>query len=133
GGRKTAAYLNPARSLGIEQRVVFMGKTEDMPAFYRALDLFALPTFSDACSNAVLEALASGCRTLSSAADGASFFLDREAVLEDPADVQELARRITLLLRKPAPAGFSPPPGVACGLDAFMDRVERLLEECKRI
>ncbi|MDR2123549.1 MAG: glycosyltransferase family 4 protein [Desulfovibrio sp.] len=129
GGRKADAYLHPARSLGIEQRVVFMGKTEDMPAFYRALDLFALPTFYDACSNAVLEALASGCRTLSSSADGASFFLDREAVLEDPADVEELARRIMLLLEKPPPAGFNPPPGVACGLEAFMDQVEVLLEE----
>jgi UDP-glucose:(heptosyl)LPS alpha-1,3-glucosyltransferase len=133
GGRKAAAYLNPARSSGIEQRIVFMGKTEDMPAFYRALDLFALPTFYDACSNAVLEALASGCRTLSSSADGASFFLDKEAVLEDPADVEELARRIMLLLGKPAPAGFNPPPGIACGLDAFMDRVECMLEERSRM
>jgi UDP-glucose:(heptosyl)LPS alpha-1,3-glucosyltransferase len=132
GGRKADAYLNPARSLGIEQRVVFMGKTEDMPAFYRALDLFALPTFSDACSNAVLEALASGCRTLSSSADGSSFFLDKDAVLENPADVEELARRITLLLGKPAPGGFDPPPDVACGLDAFMDRVEFLLAKRAR-
>ncbi|MDR1686764.1 MAG: glycosyltransferase family 4 protein [Desulfovibrio sp.] len=133
GGRKAASYLDPARALGIERRVVFMGKTEDMPAFYRALDLFVLPTFYDACSNAVLEALASGCRTLSSSADGASFFLDRDAVLEDPADVGELVRRIRLLLGKPPPAGFNPPPGAACGLDAFMDRVECLLEERKSI
>jgi UDP-glucose:(heptosyl)LPS alpha-1,3-glucosyltransferase len=129
GGRKADAYLNPAKSLGLEQRVIFTGKIEDMPSFYRALDLFVLPTFYDACSNAVLEALASGCRTLSSAADGASFFLEKEAVLEDPADVEELARRIALLLKKPAPAGFSSPPGVACGMEAFMDRLERLLEE----
>ncbi|MDR1946710.1 MAG: glycosyltransferase family 4 protein [Desulfovibrio sp.] len=130
GGRGPGAYLNLARSLGLERRVIFTGKMDNMPSFYRALDLFALPTFYDACSNAVLEALASGCRTLGSAADGSSFFLEKDAVLEDPSDVEELARRITMLLKKPAPAGFSPPPGTACGLESFMDRVEFLLKAC---
>ncbi|MDR1489643.1 MAG: glycosyltransferase family 4 protein [Desulfovibrio sp.] len=129
GGRDASQYRALARSLNLDKRVAFTGKTEDMPSFYRALDIFALPTFYDACSNAVLEALACGCRAITSTANGASFFLEDEALLSDPADVEELARRIRTLAGKPAPAPFAWPLAAKSGLEAFMDEAQEVLQK----
>jgi UDP-glucose:(heptosyl)LPS alpha-1,3-glucosyltransferase len=129
GGRDASHYRALARSLNLDKRVAFTGKTEDMPSFYRALDIFALPTFYDACSNAVLEALACGCRAITTTANGASFFLEADALLSDPADVEELARRIRALAAKPAPAPFTWPLAAKSGLEAFMDEAEGALWE----
>ena len=127
GGRGETAYRDLARSLGLENRVFFLGRVDAMPEFYRALDIFILPTFYDACSNAVLEALASGCRALTSRSNGAAFFLDDEAVLPDPGDVQDMARRLRAFMDKPAPGPFVWPETAPGGLEAFVERVEGYL------
>ena len=124
GGRDGGAYKKLARVLGVEDRVFFCGKVDDMPAFYRALDMFILPTFYDACSNAVLEALASGCKTLSGSSNGSAFFLPPEAVLDDPGDHEAMAERLTLFMERPAPPPFAWPDDVPSGLEAFMDALE---------
>ncbi len=127
GGREHRAYAELARSLGVAERLVFCGKVDDMPAFYKALDIFILPTFYDACSNAVLEALSSGCRTLTSASNGAAFFLEENAIFPDSGDVKELARRLALFMERPAPPPFVWPQSVPSGVEAFADSVERML------
>lgn len=127
GGRDSGGYKKLARSLGVGDRVFFLGKVDDMPAFYRALDVFILPTFYDACSNAVLEALASGCRTLTSASNGAAYFLPPDAVLADPGDVEAMAEKLALAMERPAPPPFAWPDTVPNGLEAFMDALEKRL------
>lgn len=127
GGRDVTAYRALARSLGLEDRVFFLGRVDAMPAFYRALDIFILPTFYDACSNAVLEALASGCKVLTSRSNGAAFFLEPEAVLPDPGNVRDMADRLRAFMDRPAPGPFLWPDTAPAGLEAFVDRVERYL------
>lgn len=129
GGREHGRYTALARQLGLDRRVVFCGKVEDMPSFYKALDIFVLPTFYDACSNAVLEALVSGCKVLTSRSNGAAFFLDAHAVLPDPGDVGELAKRLRALMEQPAPPPFVWPDTALSGMDAFIACIERKLEE----
>ena len=124
GGRASGVYIKLAEELGVAGRVVFCGKVEDMPSFYRGLDIFILPTFHDTCSNAVLEALASGCKTIASSSDGSAFFLEPDAVLADPDDVPEMAKRMRLFMERPAPPPFVWPEGVDSGLAAFADRIE---------
>ena len=80
GGRDSEPYQRLAKKLGVAGRIHFLGKVEDMPALYRAMDLFVLPSFYDACSNAVLEALACGLKVLSTTANGSSVFLPQEHV-----------------------------------------------------
>lgn len=128
GGREHGAYAELARSLGVAERVVFCGKVHDMPAFYKALDIFILPTFYDACSNAVLEALASGCKSLTSSSNGAAFFLEPDAVFPDPGDVDELAKRLQGLLEQPRPDPFVWPDSASSGLEAFIAAIEQRLE-----
>ncbi len=128
GGRDARFYRKLAGRLGVAGRVHFLGKVTEMPAFYQALDLFSLPTYYDACANATLEALASGLRVITSAVNGAAYFLPPENVTTQPADPGELARMIAGLLERPSPAPFSWPAAVPSGLEAFMDLVEEELE-----
>ncbi|MDL2267244.1 glycosyltransferase family 4 protein [Desulfovibrio sp. OttesenSCG-928-G15] len=129
GGRDHAAYDALAKELGVAERVAFLGKVDDMPAFYRGLDVFILPTFYDACSNAVLEALASGCKTVTSASNGAAFFLEQNAVLENPGDVAAMTAMLQDKLEVPAPKRFDWPDDVPSGLDAFVELVEEAVEK----
>lgn len=112
GGRKE--LTDTARKCDVEHRVHFLGRVDDMPRLYRAADIFVLNTFYDACSNAVLEALACGLPVLSTIHNGSSAFLRPEAVLPDPSDAPEVARRIRTLIRggSTARTDFSPLRGL---------------------
>lgn len=127
GGRNPARYLDIARELKVEHRIEFLGRVEDMPGFYQASDIFVLPTFYDACSNAVLEAMACGLPVISTACNGSSIFLPRDMVLEDPADHDTLARLIKKAgTRTPAP--FAWPEDIKSGFEPYVELVERMLK-----
>ena len=49
-----------ARQLRCSQSIVFLGQRTNVPELLRQADLFVLPSQSEACSNAVLEAMATG-------------------------------------------------------------------------
>lgn len=72
GGRDSEPYQRLTKKFGVTGRIHFLGKVEDMPTLYRAMDLFVLPSFYDACFNAVLEALTCGLKMLSTTANGSS-------------------------------------------------------------
>ena len=114
GGRGSRELLSMAESLGVQGRVHFLGRVDDMPALYQAADIFVLNTFYDACANAVLEALACGLPTVSTSSNGSSVFLRPEAVSDDPSDAEDLARRIRLLIHAGSTrrADYDPPSGL---------------------
>ncbi len=93
------------------------------------MDLFVLPSFYDACSNAVLEALACGLKVLSSAANGSSVFLPPQHVIPDPGDVEDLTARLRALIEEPAPGPFRLPESIKAGLDEWVALIN---EECDR-
>ncbi|MEG1610945.1 MAG: glycosyltransferase family 4 protein, partial [Bilophila sp.] len=109
GGRAPLSYEHLADSLGVRERVHFLGLVDDMPALFRGMDLFVLPSFYDACSNAVLEALACGLKVLSTTANGSSVFLPPDQVTPDPGNAPDLAQRIQRLIDAPPPPPFHIP------------------------
>lgn len=127
GNRNPDHFKTLAQSLAVQDRLAFLGRVDDMPSLYRASDLFCLPSFYDTCSNAVLEALASGTRVISSRDNGSSYFLPPECVLDDPGDAQALARAIEQALNAPRPRGFDWPEDVESGLEPYLDIVRRRL------
>lgn len=127
GGRNAARYERMAHQLGVADRVRFLGKVDDMPAFYHGLDVFVLATFYDACSNAVLEALACGCRVVSSAYNGSAFFLPEKWVFPDPGDVENLAGVLARVASEERPEGFEWPDDVQCGLEPYIEMIEATL------
>ncbi len=66
-----APYRDLARSLGVADRVQFVGPTRHVSDFYAAADFFVLPTRHDPCSLVVLEALAMGLPVISTKQNGA--------------------------------------------------------------
>lgn len=127
GGRGSGRWLDLARGLGLDGRVAFPGRVEDMPAFYNAGDVFCLASFYDACSNAVVEALACGSRVLSSASNGSAAFLDPGHVFADPGDIPALAALIERTAAEPRPGPFVWPGNLVSGLEPYLDLVaERL-------
>jgi UDP-glucose:(heptosyl)LPS alpha-1,3-glucosyltransferase len=113
--------------------VAFPGKVEDMPAFYNAGDIFCLASFYDACSNAVVEALACGSRVLSSASNGSAAFLDPGHVFADPGDAAALAALIERTAAEPRPGPFAWPEGLVSGLEPYLElAAERLAAKAGR-
>ncbi len=129
GGRSPRPALHHAQRLGIASRVHFLGRVDDMPAFYASLDLFALNTFYDACANAVLEALAMGLPTVSTRWNGSSAFLLPSATIQDPGNPHEVAHVIANCLKRPtARSDFHPP----MGLQPYRDLVRHLATSQRR-
>jgi len=84
---------------GLEGRFVFAGPTRDMDIIYPACDALAHPTYYDACSLVVLEALASGLPVITTTANGASMYLnDTNGRVIEPADPEALRFAMAAML-----------------------------------
>jgi glycosyltransferase involved in cell wall biosynthesis len=59
-----------ARELGIFDACVFQPATSHIPDWLRAMDIFVLPSLSEAFSNALMEAMACGCSCVASDVGG---------------------------------------------------------------
>lgn len=98
-GSQRAALEALALSLGIAQRVHFLGGVNDMPTFYQALDVFCLASHQEGLPLSPLEAQSSGVRCVLTDVGGS-----REAVcpttgkLVVDGDIDGLASAITAQL-----------------------------------
>jgi UDP-glucose:(heptosyl)LPS alpha-1,3-glucosyltransferase len=94
-GRPPSSFLrNLTRDLKLDNIVVFPGPTKTPEIFYAACDVFVLPTFYDACSLVVFEAMAAGLPAITSAWNGASGIITDGVdgrILNDPASPEELS------------------------------------------
>lgn len=93
-----------ARQLGITPDTVFEPATSRVPEWLRAIDIFVLPSLSEALSNALMEAMACGCCVAASRVGGnRELIVDGEnGMLFEPRDVAGLAQTLRLLTGDPA-------------------------------
>jgi glycosyltransferase involved in cell wall biosynthesis len=89
-----------ARKLELGSRCTFEPATRDVPARLRSIDIFVLPSLSEASSNALMEAMACGCCVVASQVGGnRELVRDRECgLLFPPGDSAALASCLELLL-----------------------------------
>jgi UDP-glucose:(heptosyl)LPS alpha-1,3-glucosyltransferase len=90
-------YLRLAKKLRILEEVIFVGSTDEPQKYYGAADLLVHPTFYDACSLTVLEALASGLPVITTLSNGASGILRQGEdgwVIQKPKDGNQLSLAI---------------------------------------
>lgn len=89
-----------AAQLGIDKRVRFLGRRDDVPQLLAACDVFALPSLYEGSSLAVLEAMAAGVPVVSSAIGGTDELIDdgSSGLLVPPGDAEELAAALRRLL-----------------------------------
>lgn len=86
---------------GLNDRVVFTGPQKSTQEFYAASDVFILPTYYDACSLSVLEAMASGLPAITTESNGIAGILHNEEdgiVISHPPEPVEIARAMATLL-----------------------------------
>jgi len=101
GRDRQASYLRLAKDVGISKEVVFAGSTNEPEKYYGASDLLIHPTFYDACSLTVLEALASGLPVITTHTNGASGIITQGQegfVIPDPRDEKTLIEKISFFL-----------------------------------
>lgn len=89
-----------ARSLGIENNVVFAGFRQDVPRIVRTLDLFLLPSTHEGLPIALVEAMALGVPAVAAAVGGIPEVIEHDVsgLLVEPRDPTGFANAILALL-----------------------------------
>jgi glycosyltransferase involved in cell wall biosynthesis len=91
-----------AAELKISDRIHFLGHISRMSALMTAVDGFVFPSRYDPLGLVVLEAMAAGLPVITARTTGASAILDdQEWTLDNPEDVQQLARLLRCLADDP--------------------------------
>ncbi len=103
GRAENTPWPGLAASLGVADRVHFLGFQRDMPALMRACDLFVFPSRYEACSLVLLEALASGLPVITARSAGGAELVEpgTGVVLDDSEDADGLAEAMAAYSRDP--------------------------------
>jgi glycosyltransferase involved in cell wall biosynthesis len=99
--RARAAELRAlATALDLEQTVTFVGPRDDMPQVMDALDVLVAASSIEACSRAVLEAMATGTPVVAARAGGNPELVEAGAsgLLFAPESAEDLAGVLELLI-----------------------------------
>jgi glycosyltransferase involved in cell wall biosynthesis len=96
-----------ARALGVLPDCVFEPATPRVADWLHAIDIFVLPSLSEALSNSLMEAMACGCCVAASRVGGNPELVahGETGMLFEPRDVAGLAGVLRLLVRDPALRG----------------------------
>jgi glycosyltransferase involved in cell wall biosynthesis len=100
-GEELPRLESRARELGIVEASVFVPATTEVPRWLRAIDIFALPSLSEAFSNSLLEAMACGCAVIGSRVGGTPELIGKDeerGFLFSVGDTAELARKLSILM-----------------------------------
>jgi UDP-glucose:(heptosyl)LPS alpha-1,3-glucosyltransferase len=103
GRDQEGPYLRLAKRLGMDRDIIFAGSTKEPEKYYGASDFLVHPTFYDACSLTVLEALASGLPVITTHCNGAGGIITQGQegfVISDPRDDQTLVEKISFFLNR---------------------------------
>lgn len=90
-----------ARALNVFDSCIFEPTTNDVTAWLRAIDIFVLPSLSEALSNSLMEAMACGCCAVASRVGGNPELIGSEGergVLFESRNAGELAEVLTSLI-----------------------------------
>jgi glycosyltransferase involved in cell wall biosynthesis len=96
-------YPALATQLGVADRVHFLGFRRDVDALMRSADVFVFPSRYEACTLALLEAMASGLPIVTARTTGGAELVTDDCgfVLSDPDDAEALAHRLQILTSTP--------------------------------
>jgi glycosyltransferase involved in cell wall biosynthesis len=96
------AIKSAAQELGIQHQVTWTGFVRDMAPWYRAADVFALPSSNEGMPNALLEAMASGLPSVITPIPGSiDLVRDGEEGLFTDGTLQSVADALSQYIRSP--------------------------------
>ena len=92
-----------AKTLALENHVIFAGFVTDTESVYRALDVFAFPSLAEPLGSSLLAAMAHSLSVVAIASGGVPEVIEngRNGILADAPDALQLASAICELLRNP--------------------------------
>lgn len=98
-GAEQPAIEQCASELGIRDAVVLPGRSSDVIGWLRQFDLFVLPSVSEAFSNSLMEAMATGCACVASRVGGNPELIEPEVsgLLFEAGDSKQLAAHLLRL------------------------------------
>ena len=101
-GPERAALEARASALNIADACQFVPATADVAGWLRKIDIFVLPSLSEALSNSLMEAMACGCAVIASDTGGnPELVADRETgLLFQPGDAVDLAAKLEMLIEQ---------------------------------
>jgi UDP-glucose:(heptosyl)LPS alpha-1,3-glucosyltransferase len=133
GKGNVGEYRSLAETVGVAQRVEFIGTGEDIVGVYQNADLLVHPAIYEPFANVCLEALACGLPVITSAANGASEVIEpgeNGAVVERPERIESLAAAIAPFLdreRRAKASRAARGTAEAHGLEAHITETLRVL------
>ena len=103
GGQPYRSLVRLIEHLGLQDPFIFAGRIKSIDEFYANSDVFVLPTYYDACSLVVIEAMASGIPSITTIFNGASGIIvdgKNGYIISHPPDPSDLADKMHLLMDK---------------------------------
>ena len=120
-----------ATNAGVQEHVRFIGhlNPKDLPDFYRAADIFVMPSSGEGFGIVFLEAMASGTQVVGLAYGGAADLIGYEEFGQAPPDMS-FERALVRAISRPAPDPIVLSNAVLSrfGQDNFIARAKALLE-----
>ena len=101
GGLPYRALSKQIKTLNIEDKILFTGPVRSTEEYYANSDVFVLPTYYDACSLVVIEAMACGLPSITTTANGAAGIITEGKdgyIITHPPGAQELVKKMQLLM-----------------------------------
>jgi glycosyltransferase involved in cell wall biosynthesis len=100
GGSMLGQLREQAETRGLASDCTFVPATADVAEWLRAIDIFVLPSLSEALSNSLLEAMACGCCPVASRIGGNVELIrhGENGMLFDAGDVDQLSHVLSTLL-----------------------------------
>jgi len=95
-----------SKKLGIQDKVIFLGKQKNVAQFYHQFTVFVMPSLYDACPLALMEAMASGCPVIGTSTGGVKEIITPgvDGLLVKTKDYKGLAEKILYLISNPETA-----------------------------
>ncbi|HIE14052.1 TPA: glycosyltransferase family 1 protein, partial [Candidatus Bathyarchaeota archaeon] len=94
-------YIRLAKSLRVEDKVIFTGPTLELNKYYNASDIFILPTRYEPFGMVITEAMACGLPVITTNRAGAIDFITNGKngfIMDNPSDYKQLADMINTLI-----------------------------------
>jgi UDP-glucose:(heptosyl)LPS alpha-1,3-glucosyltransferase len=135
GKGSIAVYQRLAEKLGVEARVIFKGPIYDVEKIYPNADVLVHPAIYEPFGNVVLEAMACGIPVVAASFVGASEIIVPEKngmVVQDPADIDELAKAIGALLDRKQLSSLAPEirkTAEAHSINGYVDEVLKVIQQ----
>ena len=99
-GAQLAVLQSNAERLGLGRSCIFVPATREVAMWMRAMDIFVLPSYSEAFSNALLEAMACGCAVVGTRVGGTPELIganEERGLLFERGNLEELTNKLEIM------------------------------------